>query len=218
MSRKDLKPHEPWRAALREGDPAGAEPGLDPGEIERMRRRVLAARAEPRRRLAFTPVWAAALAAATLILAAGLWRTLPQAPPAVAVRNTPPVPAEPAPPAARPTPPAVPPSPPEPEAPRARPAPAPAAPVRAPRPEARVAQLQEPELSESYTEPDPELVEEAVLSAALDDAAMADAADGAQPRQVQFSTPGGTRIIWMLAPEDPSTDEAAPVRPEESNE
>ncbi len=180
-----------------------------------MRRLVLAARAEPRRRLAFTPVWAAALAAATLILAAGLWRTLPQAPPAVALRNPPPVPA---PPAARPTPLVAPPAPPEPKAPRARPAPAPAAPVRAPRPEARVAQLQEPELSEIDTEPDPELVEEAVLSAALDGASIADAADGAQPRQVQFSTPGGTRIIWMLAPEDPSTDEAAPVRPEESNE
>jgi hypothetical protein len=76
--------------------------------------------------------------------------------------------------------------------------------ARLPEPE-----LSEPEPPEPDIEPDPGLLEEAVLSEAL---------DGAQPRQVQFSTPGGTRIIWMLAPEDPSTDEAAPVRPEESNE
>jgi hypothetical protein len=195
MSHKDPQSLEPWRAVLREGDPARAEPGLDPLEVERMRRTVLAARPEPRRRHAVTPVWAASLAAAALILAIGLVRTIrvEETTPAVALSGPSPAPAAPAPPPARPVPP--------------RPTPPPAVSSLAPRPEVRVARLPEPEPSELDAEPDPGLVEEVVLSASLDSAA-ADGTAGAQPRQVQFSTPGGTRIIWMLAPEESTTEES----------
>ncbi len=76
MSSKDQTPLEPWRAALREGDPARGTPDLEPREIDRMRRAVLAAAAEPRRRFVLTPVWGTALAAAILLLALGVGRWL----------------------------------------------------------------------------------------------------------------------------------------------
>jgi hypothetical protein len=30
-----------------------------------------------------------------------------------------------------------------------------------------------------------------------------------EPRQIQFTTPGGTRVVWMLYPEDPESDSRA---------
>lgn len=211
MSHKDPQPLEPWRAVLREGDPARAEPGFDPREAERMRRAVLAARPEPRRRFVMTPVWASALAAAALVLTVGVVRTIREAPSTstVAVHAPRPAPVAPAPPAARPAPPAVQePDPPTAVAelvvPVARPAGPPPAPQ--PKPEDRMAQaVLEPELPEPDLASDPGLLEGPAAEEIL---ASADADHGALPRQVQFSTPGGTRIIWMLEPEESSTEES----------
>ena len=63
------------RSILRKGDPAAGEPGLTPEEFQGMRRAVLSAVPEPRRRGWLVP---AMVTAAALILAAfiaiSLWR------------------------------------------------------------------------------------------------------------------------------------------------
>jgi hypothetical protein len=225
-SSKDRTPREPWRTALREGDPARRAPNLDAQEIERMRRAVLAAAPEPRRRFVLTPVWGAALAAAALILAMGVGRPLwdrlrvdvvaegpravsPVSPPASTPRVRPDRPIPPAP-AVSPAPPAATPS----ARPVARPVPRP----RTPEPETVPAQTVEP--APDFA-PGPDLLEDPASGEALDSAALATETDDTAadlPRQVQFSTPGGTRIIWVLAAEDHPTAEAAPSRPEEKSE
>lgn len=67
------------RDLLREGDPAAGDPGMSPEEVQAMRRTVLSAVPEPRRRGWLVPVLATA---AALILAAVvvLWRMAPEAP------------------------------------------------------------------------------------------------------------------------------------------
>lgn len=162
------------REILKRGDPAAGDPGLTPEEVHAMRRTVLSAVPEPRRRGWLVP---AMVTAAALILAAvvalSLWRPEP---PKVAVR----------PPAVRP------PLPPagegrgegsvvQPE--KTPPLPSPALQEREPPPSPRKEVVR--------PEPEPEPV---VLAQAEPPAAPHG------PTQIQFSTPGGTRIIWVLRP------------------
>ncbi|HEV2844872.1 MAG TPA: hypothetical protein VG477_08510 [Thermoanaerobaculia bacterium] len=166
---------ERLRDVLRGADPAAGEPGLAPEEVQAMRRAVLTAVPEPRRR--WIPL--AALAGSTL---AGLILALtllapdsegPAAPPRqparVAERPAPvpvPVPFEPAVVAEKP------------EQPR----------------ETRRATRKKPEPALlAVAEAEPEATPEPVPIAQEAVATIA-----AETRQIQFSTPGGTRIIWVL--------------------
>lgn len=59
---------------LRKGDPAAGDPGLSPEEIQAMRRTVLSAVPEPRRRGWLVPLTAAAVLILAAVLALSLWR------------------------------------------------------------------------------------------------------------------------------------------------
>jgi hypothetical protein len=94
---------ERLRQILRQGDPAGGDGGLTPDEARAMRRTVLAAVPERKRRL--LPIFALAGAMATAVLIAVLLlRPAPVPPPRIATAPAPPAPpaaqtpAEPAPP------------------------------------------------------------------------------------------------------------------------
>ena len=158
------------RDVLREGDPAAGDPGLSPEEVQSMRRTVLSAVPEPRRRGWLVPALATA---AALILAAVLvlWQTAPGTPP------------EPGPVVAAPVTPAPTPEP-------VRPAPAPQ-----PEPPVRIAE----EKPEEQPEP---LAAAPAIPVVPEQQAVLPAASAApeEQRQIQFSTPGGTRVIWMLNP------------------
>lgn len=159
------------RDLLREGDPAAGDPGLSPEEVQAMRRTVLSAVPEPRRRGWLVPALATA---AALVLAAVpvLWRTAPEVP------DTP----KPGPVVAAPVTPAPVPEP-------IRPAPAP---QPEPEPPVRIA-AEKPE-----ERPEPLAVAPAVPALPEQQAVLPAAPEG--QRQIQFSTPGGTRVIWMLNP------------------
>lgn len=228
MSRKDPETVEPWRSALREGDPALGAPDLDPQEVARLRRAVLAAAAEkletprperPRLLPWLSPAWGGALAAAAavLLLALALWWSPEPQPEQMAVREPAPAPqAPPSPPLV--SVPAAPAAPePEKEVPGTsvpdRPAVPPPAPVlppdpvpAPPAPEPEVALAEEVEEVEAF-ELDWTAIPEQPATAAED-----------LPRQVQFATPGGTRVIWVLGPDDDSTQEANSMGPEEKTE
>ena len=151
---------------LREGDPAMGENGLNPGEIHAMRRAVLAAAPEPRRRLLPALALAGAAAAALLIALFALRPdpVQPPAPPRIAT-----VPAQP-------------------QAPRAlRPSPA------RTEPPAREEKKKRPTQRRRHLRAAPE---ETATLAALEPAGNPPEEPGI--RQIQFSTPGGTRIIWTL--------------------
>lgn len=221
MSRKDLETVEPWRSALREGDPALGAPDLDPQEIARMRRAVLAAaQEEPQKQRLFpglTPALGGTIvAAAALLLALGLvW--LPNreepAPERIAVHAPVPVPQ---------APPALPPA----------PAAPPVAERAVPEPEATTAAAPEPAPSPSALPPAPAPAvpepEMALAEAPLAETVELDwsavpaepwvAAGETLPRQVQLTTPGGTRVIWVLDPQDDATQEAHSAGPEEKTE
>lgn len=158
------------RDLLREADPAAGDPGLSPEEVQALRRTVLSAVPEPRRRSWLVPTLATAAAlilAAVLVLA--LWRNGPEAP-------------EPGPSVASPATPAPVPEP-------IRPAPAPEPEAVPAEPPLRIAE----ETPEERPEPAP------VIPAPPErQAALPDAPEG--QRQIQFSTPGGTRVIWVLNP------------------
>jgi hypothetical protein len=159
---------ERLRQRLREGDPATGENGLHPGEIHAMRRAVLAAAPEPRRRL--LPVLAlAGAAAAALMIALFALRPGPVQPPAPLRIATGPA---------------------RPRAPRAlQPLPVRTEPP-APEEEKRE-KKKRPIQRRRHLRAAPE---ETATLAALEPA-------GNPPeeiRQIQFSTPGGTRIIWTL--------------------
>jgi hypothetical protein len=155
--------NERLRAILRKGDPAAGDPGLPAEELQAMRRAMLSAVPEPRRRGWLVPVLAAAavLALATA-LALGLWRTESRPEPLAIARPVQPTPS--------PRPPAV-------QVPAA-----PEAPVRTAektegveRPRKRRTPRPAP--------PAPEPVRTVVAQ-----------------HQIQFSTPGGTRVIWVPNP------------------
>ena len=158
--------HERLRQILRDGDPASLEPGLNPDEVHTMRRTVLNATSEPRRRFAWLPVLVAGTAALILLaLAFGPWHRRTMAPPA-APRM-----------AAVPTP--VP-------APSGRPAPVVPSerPVKSPR-RTRHHTLRPPRIPPAPPRDMP------VTIASLPTV-----------REIRFSTPGGTRIIWELPTND----------------
>lgn len=158
---------EQLRQRLREGDPATGENSLDPGEIQAMRRAVLTAAPEPRRRL--LPALALTGAAAALLIALFALRpgpVQPPAPPRIAVAPAlPPAPSGPATQAPQPSP--------ERTEPPARGEKKPI-----PRRRHRAAPA------------------ETVTLAALEPAG--NPPEEPEIRQVQFSTPGGMRIIWTL--------------------
>ena len=163
---------------LRAGDPFRGESGLTPEEVRAMRRAVLTAQPEPRCRL--VPMLALAGAAAAALLFAVL-AFRPGSGPIPPRRPAPQAAAAPAP---------LPPS----RAPeaglqtaQAMPAPAPAQTTETRRPHLR--RHRHPSTGET---PSPK-----TALAALDPAAPD---DGTAIREIQFSTPGGTRIIWTLAP------------------
>jgi hypothetical protein len=167
---------ERLRTVLREADPAAGDPGLAPEEVQTMRRAVLTAVPEPRRR--WMPIAAlAGSALAALILAMTLLRPDPEAP-------------------------AAPPRQPqrlaETPSPAPAPVPAPVEPVAAAgepeRPREIPRRKQRPErppvaIAEAEPASTPELppIEPEV-----------EPAIAAETTQIQFSTPGGTRIIWVL--------------------
>lgn len=158
------------RGLLRDGDPAAGDPGLSPEEVQAMRRTVLSAVPEPRRRGWLVPALATAAAlilAAVLVLALG--RKTPETSDPGPVMAAPIIPApvlEPV----RPVP-----------APRPEPEPEPEPPVR---------------LAEETPEPE-------IAVPALPEQQAALPAVSEEQRQIQFSTPGGTRVIWVL---DPATE------------
>jgi len=161
---------ERLRQRLREGDPATGENGLNPGEIHAMRRAVLTAAPEPRRRLlpAFALAGAAAAAIVIALFALGPDPVQPPAPPRIAA-----VPAQPpAPTALR-----------QPSATRTEP----------PTPNEEKKEKKRPIPRRRHLRAAPE---ETATLAALDPAGNPPEEPGI--RQIQFSAPGGTRIIWTL--------------------
>jgi hypothetical protein len=161
------------RSILRKGDPAAGEPGLTPEEVQGLRRAVLSAVPEPRRRGWMVPAMAGAAALMlAAVIALSLWQ--PVRPPlplagegrgegpvlemeeAAAAENPPPQPS----PASRER---------EPEPAPEKKKPVRRAPAPAPVVIAQAAQAEPPAAPHS-------------------------------PTQIQFSTPGGTRIIWVLQP------------------
>jgi hypothetical protein len=168
---------ERLRDVLRGADPAAGEPGLAPEEVQAMRRAVLTAVPEPRRR--WIPLAAlAGSALAGLILALTLLAPDSEGPAAP--------PRQPARVAERPAP----------------------VPVPVPIPFEPVVVAEEPEqpremrrATRKKPEPAPLAVAEARPEATPEPGPIAPeavATIAAETRQIQFSTPGGTRIIWVL--------------------
>jgi hypothetical protein len=162
---------------LRAGDPFLGESGLTPEEVRALRRTVLTAQPEPRRRL--LPALAlAGAAAAVLLIAVFAFRpgsdAIPPAPQAAAApAHLPPGPA------------------PEGRLQTAEAAPATAAPTT------ERAETRKPHLRLHRRPPAGETPAPNTALAALNPSPPE---DGTAIREIQFSTPGGTRIIWTLAP------------------
>lgn len=162
----DQSRHERLRRMLRETDPAAAESGLASEEIREMRRTVLRAIPEPRRRFALSPALAgAAMAVLVAILALALWlqRDRPPVPPREPMQAAAPAPA-------------VPPAPVEP--PSAERIASESAPIAKASPPRRIRRHR--------TAPDPSHER------------IAENEQESHTRQIQFDTPGGTRVIWIL--------------------
>ncbi|HKI05327.1 MAG TPA: hypothetical protein VKK31_25330 [Thermoanaerobaculia bacterium] len=155
---------ERLRGLLREADPAAGHPGLSLDEIHEMRRTVLMAVPERRRRLLPALSLAGAATAALILMAVLLIpRPVPEpAPPPPRIAAVP----------VRPTPPRTIQPPPQEE----------------PKPRAetkRTAVRRKRRAPAARPAAPPPAMQE--LAAA-------------EPQQIQFSTPGGTRIVWMLSP------------------
>ena len=165
------------RARLRAGDPAAGDPRLAPEEIREMRRQMLAALPERRRPRLLLALASAATAALALALGLALHHEVPPPVPG-------PVPAPPpvtilAPPAAAPPLLSAPPPVPD-RAPAARQVRAPHRPRRPVRNAVVAAAPTPPIVASAAPEPSP------------------------APLQIQFETPGGTRVVWVLEPAKPS--------------
>jgi type IV secretory pathway VirB10-like protein len=171
---------ERLRRMLREGDPAAGEPGLSPEELREMRRNVLNAIPERRSRRLPAFVWAgAALAALAVLLGALVLRRNEVAP---------------------------------------APAPRVAAVVERTERTAATAGTAGTEKAEKTEEPvkaakkkpvrhrrrAPAAPAPSVTSESPDRLASAAPVEPEEPQQIQFSTPGGTRIIWVIAPGEAS--------------
>jgi len=158
---------------LRAGDPFLGESGLTPEEVRAMRRTVLTAQPAPRRR--FLPALALAGAAALVIA------VLAFHPGALPPRQP---------------------------APRAAAAPAPLPPSPAPAVEPPILSASQPSPVETVEKARPHLRrhrppaagETPAPSTALAALKPSASEEGTAIREIQFSTPGGTRIIWTLAP------------------
>ncbi len=161
---------------LRAGDPFAGETGLTPEEVRAMRRTVLTALPEPRRRLIPGLALAGAAAVAVLIAMIALW------PGSGSISKPRPAPRT----AAIPAP--LPPSP-APEA--ERPITLAAQPLSAEKAEKRRPHLRR-QGRPALENPSPDTVLAALKPTVSE--------DGTAIREIQFSTPGGTRIIWTLAP------------------
>jgi hypothetical protein len=161
---------ERLREILRQGDPAEGAGGLTPEEVRAMRRTVLTAAPEPRRRLLPVLALAGGMAAAGLI-ALALLKPGPVEPPPPPRIAAVPVPSAPS---------LAPPPPAPAEPPRTEPA------LRAKGTTARAVHRRHHRRNRP---------EEAVALASLKPAAPP---EEPETRQIQFSTPGGTRIIWIL--------------------
>ncbi len=160
---------------LRQGDPASGETGLAPVEIQAMRRAVLSAVSEtvpePRRSFRLAPAFAAgAVAVLSLVVALSLWRMHGPEP------GRPVSPAVPAPAVPSPVPSPV-------QSPDVVAVISPPPPVHTVRRRERTRVKEMRAVPPAVPSPDPETEpEEATVPM----------------RQVQFSAPGGTRIIWLL--------------------
>jgi len=168
------------RDLLRQGDPAAGEPGLSTEEIHAMRRAVLTAAPE-RRRFGLVPALASATTVAlAVLLAVALWRGgEPQGiqPPEEKIAAVKP---EPRPPALRPI-----------TAPSAAPEPSEEPAVREP-----VQRIAPP--PPSLPEPEPPTVLASVPEPSLPEPGLAEP----RTREIQFLTPGGTRVIWVLTEDE----------------
>lgn len=171
MSRKDLA-SDPLRTALRRGDPAAGEAGLTTEELRAMRRAVLSAAPETRRPWLAPLLATAAGVALTVLAALVVWRAFQVPPlPAPAIAEAAPAP---------PPLPEISESPVEPAGPEAS-ARAAQEPVKRRRPAAVIARRAPVPLPSAPDRPIREEPEDPLA------------------RQVQFETPGGTRVIWVLA-------------------
>lgn len=160
---------------LREADPAANDPGLTLDEVREMRRTVLSAVPERRRKL--FPVFATAggvLVAALILIAVLIPKPeKPSAPPQIAV-----VPPK-----------AVQPPPPPREEPKLA--------------EEKVEEEKKTPVRRKRRAPRPPIVQPAPVEPEAT-AVIAAVEPVTEPQQIQFSTPGGTRIIWLLSPGDDS--------------
>jgi hypothetical protein len=160
---------ERLRQTLLAGDPAAGDGGLTPDEIHAMRRAVLMAAPEPRHRL--LPWLAlAGTAAGAILLAIVLVRPAPApAPPRVAATAAPPA---------------------------QLPAQVPVEPISRPGQEQERPPVRHhrPRLRHRSVAPAPREAADTLASLEL----PANPGPDSGTRQVQFSAPGGTRIIWIL--------------------
>lgn len=172
MSRKNFA-SDPLRTALRRGDPAAGEAGLAPEEAQAMRRTVLSAIPETRRPWLAPVLATTAGVALTVLVVLVIWRAFQ-------------VPSLPAPAIAE-----------------ARPAPPPAPEIQ---PEIQETQLEPIEPEVSIQEPVKPRRPAAVIARrapvplpSAPDRPITEEPEVSPTRQVQFETPGGTRVIWVLA-------------------
>ncbi|MFL6195342.1 MAG: hypothetical protein ACJ75H_14290 [Thermoanaerobaculia bacterium] len=166
---------ERLRHILREGDPAAGDPGLTLEEAREMRRAVLNAVPERRRRLLPVFAWAGAALVAVAVLVAALLLQRPEAAPAPRVAE---VVKETAGTAATA------------ETPVAETEKTETVEVTAKK---RPHRRRTPAPATSATSNSPDRI-----------ASAAPAVEPEEPRQIQFSTPGGTRIIWVISPGEAS--------------
>jgi len=149
------------RQVLRQGDPAAQETGLTQDEVHTMRRAVLTATPEPRRRVVWFPLLAAGTAA---LLVLALVIALDRRHPALSTPSA---------------------------APREAASPSPAPPL--PEPEAQpsdsVKSSRPPRRRPVRAPKGLPIRQDAPMLASL------------PVREIQFSTPGGTRVIWELSTE-----------------
>jgi hypothetical protein len=178
------------RDLLRQGDPAAGEPGLSTEEIHAMRRAVLTAAPERRRRGLIPALATGAAVGLAVLLAVALWRGgEPQIqPPEEKVAAVTPEPVRP------PAPPVVvePQAPETPEDTTPPQEPAVKKPVRKRHAAPRVDPPPVP------GEPEPPVMLASVPEPSLPEPRL----EEPRTREIQFSTPGGTRIIWVLTDDE----------------